>query len=31
MVELNQNNNSKQLDRPDAVRKLFCLGNMWIA
>ena len=24
MVELNQNQNSKQLDRPDAVRKL-CL------
>ena len=24
MVELNQNENSKQLDRPDAVRKLYC-------
>ena len=23
MVELNQNKNSKQLDRPDAVRKLY--------
>ena len=23
MVELNQNNNLKQLDRPDAVRKLY--------
>ena len=24
MVELNQNENSKQLDRPDAERKLYC-------
>ena len=23
MAELNQNKNSKQLDRPDAVRKLY--------
>ena len=27
MAELNQNKNSKQLDRPDAVRKLFYLKN----
>ena len=24
MVELNQNENSKQLDQPDAVRKRYC-------
>ena len=27
MAELNQNKNSKQLDRPDSVRKLFYLKN----
>ena len=32
MAELNQNQNSKQPDRPSAVwKKLFCLGNKWIA
>ena len=32
MAELNQNQNSKQSDRPNAVwKKLFCLGNKWIA
>ena len=27
MAELNQNQNSKQLDRPDAVRKLYFTGK----
>ena len=32
MAELNQNKNSRQPDRPDAVWKFyFCLGNNWIA
>ena len=30
MVELNQNENLKQLDRPHAMRKLYCTLNKWI-
>ena len=31
MAELNQNKNSKQLDRPSALRNFILLGHKWIA